>query len=180
MRRKIVVVTGLVAFALGAYFIVGNSDSNNPAANPDPNIDIKQLVHDYSSGNLKAESASITSKVLTVTGEDNQSVTYNLPGDEFFLSIAPYIKTTHPCATHNLTGCKGELASKEFSVYIEDLDGKVIMDTTLKSEPNGFIDLWLPRDQKYRVKIGYDGKTANSEVSTFESNDTCNTTMQLM
>lgn len=71
------------------------------------------------------------------------------------------------------------MAEKEFDVYIEDMDGNVIVDETMKSQSNGFIDFWLPRDTKYQVKIEHDGKTVKSEISTFESDSTCITTMQL-
>jgi hypothetical protein len=78
-----------------------------------------------------------------------------------------------------LTGCQGEMVEEEFDVYIEDTEGNLILDKTLKSQSNGFIDLWLPRDKTYRIKIAHDGKTVRSEFSTFESDGTCITTMQL-
>jgi hypothetical protein len=72
------------------------------------------------------------------------------------------------------------MAEEEFDVYIEDMDGNVVVDETLKSQPNGFIDLWLPRDQKYQVTIEHNGKQVESEISTYENDATCITTMQLM
>jgi hypothetical protein len=78
-----------------------------------------------------------------------------------------------------LTGCQGELVEEEFDVYIEDTEGNLILDETLKSQSNGFIDLWLPRDKTYRITIVHDEKTVESEFSTFENDDTCITTMQL-
>jgi hypothetical protein len=78
-----------------------------------------------------------------------------------------------------LTGCQGELVEKEFDVYIEDEDGKVMIDEKITSLPNGFFDLWLPREKTYTVTISYDGKTVESELSTFENDGTCITTMQL-
>ncbi|GAE45435.1 hypothetical protein JCM21738_2235 [Mesobacillus boroniphilus JCM 21738] len=56
----------------------------------------------------------------------------------------------------------------------------MIVDEKMTSHQNGFIDLWLPRDQKFKTKIDYNGKTVESEISTFENDATCNTTMQLM
>lgn len=69
---------------------------------------------------------------------------------------------------------------KEFNVYIEDEEGNVVVDDTLTSFANGFIDLWLPRDRIYQVKIEYDGKAAESTISTFDGDNTCITTMQLL
>lgn len=58
--------------------------------------------------------------------------------------------------------------------------GNVIIDEILKSQSNGFIDFWLPRDKTYRAKIEHKGKIAELEFSTFESDNTCITTMQLI
>lgn len=71
------------------------------------------------------------------------------------------------------------MVEQEFDFYIEDNDGKVILDEKLKSPANGFIDLWLPRDKTYTVKIQHDGKMVESRLSTFKDDPTCITTMQL-
>lgn len=78
-----------------------------------------------------------------------------------------------------MTGCQGELADTDFDVYIEDAEGNVILKEKVKSQGNGFFDLWLPRDETYQIRIKYDGKTSESEISTFENDGTCITTMQL-
>lgn len=180
VRRKIFLAAGLAVIVLvGIYMFVGSSEKKESTEIDTQSI--KQVVHDFSVRNTVAKSASITSKQLIVTDDDpTKSVTYDLPKDEFFLSIAPYVEKTHPCATHSLTGCQGEMVDEEFSVSIVDLDGNSILDKTLmKSQPNGFIDLWLPRDKSYRITVEHDGKMAESTISTFESDDTCITTMQL-
>lgn len=78
-----------------------------------------------------------------------------------------------------MTGCQGELAEKEFDVYIEDEEGNVILKEKVKSQANGFFDLWLPRDKTYQIRIKYDGKESESEIKTFENDGTCITTIQL-
>jgi hypothetical protein len=70
--------------------------------------------------------------------------------------------------------------NEEFNVYIEDMDGNVLVDETMISLANGFIDLWLPRERTYLVTITHDDKIAESELSTFEGDETCITDMQLM
>lgn len=72
------------------------------------------------------------------------------------------------------------MVEEEFEVYIVDTESNVILDETLKSQSNGFIDLWLPRDKTYRITITHEGKVVNSEFSTFENDGTCITTFQLM
>ncbi len=59
-------------------------------------VNIKELVSDYSGANLKDQSASITSQQLIVADRDDNKTVYDLPEDEFFVSIAPYINETHP------------------------------------------------------------------------------------
>lgn len=178
MRRLIGFAAGAAIVAVGTFLLAGGNGKDISTQKDVPN-NIKQLVQEYSTGTIKDQSASITSQQLIVTDNDKKTITYELPKDEFFVSIAPYVERTHPCVTHSLTGCQGELTEAEFSVYIEDTKGSVIVDQTMKSQSNGFIDLWLPRDKTYNVTIEHDGKKAKSELSTFESNDTCVTTMQL-
>ncbi|MFA9556794.1 CueP family metal-binding protein [Evansella sp. AB-rgal1] len=177
-RKQLLPLIGLILAALTIYLIAINFDGS---ATTDTDVeDIKELVHDYSTGKVEDQTASITSHELIVTNSDESKLIYDLPEDEFFVSIAPYVETTHPCAIHSLTGCQGEMIEEEFAVYIEDIEGNVIFDSKLKSFENGFIDLWLPRDKKLRVVIEHDGKRVESEISTFEDDNTCITTMQFL
>lgn len=178
MKKLMIGVTGFAVIALGAFWYTSYQDKET--ASTVVSGDIKQIVQDFSLGKSSATSASITSSELKVVSQDSKATVYDLPKDEFFVSIAPFVNETHPCAIHNLATCRGEMANEDFKVYIEDGDGKVVLDQTLKSQPNGFIDLWIPRDQNLKVKITYDGKTAESEISTFEDDNTCITTMQLI
>ncbi|MHA0857275.1 CueP family metal-binding protein [Paenibacillus sp. CMAA1364] len=178
MKKKVWLASGLVIVALSTYIIVGGMDreeSNNQSVQ-----DIKQLVSEYSASKMDHVSASITSQQLIVNDVNKQSITYDLPDDEFFVSIAPYIEVTHPCDIHSLTGCQGEMIAEEFNVHITDMEGKVIMDQSMKSQTNGFIDLWLARDQTYQITIQQDGLTATSKISTFDNDNTCITDMQLL
>lgn len=78
-----------------------------------------------------------------------------------------------------MTGCQGEMVEEEFEIYIEDTEGNVILDGTVTSLTNGFIDLWLPRDKTYHISIRHDEKMVEAEFSTFENDSTCITTIQL-
>jgi len=94
MKRNIFAVIGLVAIILAVYAFMGNNESHVAVDHDDESL--KALVHDYSVGNLKGQSASITSHQLIVTESDGQKETYDLPEDEFFVSIAPYYDQTRP------------------------------------------------------------------------------------
>lgn len=175
MKRILFAITSIL-------FILVMSACSDGATEADQNDveDIKALVHEYSVGEFDDVSASISSHELIVTDEDKKETTYELPADEFFVSIAPFETETHACAIHSLTGCQGEMVKKEFEVYIEDEKGNVVENQTLTSLENGFLDLWLPRDHTYHVTIKHKGKVSESEISTFEGDNTCITTMQLV
>lgn len=173
MKKGLLVVMGLL---LSLVLVACNNDSGAP--NEEGQQDIKEKVHEYSVGVFEDVTASITSHELIVT-DNGKKTSFDLPEDEFFVSIAPFVGTTHECAIHSLTGCQGELVEKDFAVHIQDEEGNVVVDETIASLENGFIDLWLPRDRTYQVKIEYDGKTVQSDISTFKGDNTCITTMQL-
>ena len=173
MKKSILALVSLWSISL----LVGcNSEeqSKNEAQ------DIRKIVQEYSASNTEDVSASITSNELIVKGENDQEKTYDLSKEEFFVSIAPYVNETHPCEIHSLTGYQGEMANTDFDVMIQDEEGKVIMDETMTSLENGFIDLWLPRDQTFQVNIKHGDKTTESIISTFEGDNTCISTMQLI
>ncbi len=163
---------------IGLWSIFLLMGCNSEKESKEKGQDIREMVHEYSTGSFDNVSASITSHKLIV--KDDTEKSYNLPEEEFFVSIAPYVKETHPCEIHSLTGCQGELVNKDFDVYIQDEDGEVIIDETMISLENGFIDIWLPRDKTYQVKINYGEKTSETTISTFKDDNTCITTMQLI
>ncbi|MNW55090.1 hypothetical protein D3C74_327320 [compost metagenome] len=179
-RKTILTAIGVIAVAaLGSYFLITGQADKQKESNAIDDQSIKQIVQEYSVGKLSAKSASITSSQLIVDGDTADSKTYDLPKDEFFVSIAPYVNQTHPCEIHSLTGCRGEMSEQEFQVNVTDANGNTVLDQKMTSQANGFIDLWLPREQTYLVQVSYDGKTAESEISTFDGDQTCITTLQL-
>jgi maltose-binding protein MalE len=97
MKLKIFVT--FASILLVSVFLVacgGKSSNEESSSQVMETEDIKALVHDYSVGNIKDQSASITSEQLLVTDSDKKQYVYDLPEDEFFVSIAPYIDSTHP------------------------------------------------------------------------------------
>ncbi|MFD1926942.1 CueP family metal-binding protein [Sporosarcina siberiensis] len=175
MRLKAILILVFISALLVGC---SSGNDNNEAANMNT-TEIKKLVNDFTVRNVMAKSASITSSELIVTEENDEVTTYDLPEDEFFVSIAPFINATHPCDIHSLTGCQGELVEEEFNVLIKDSEGNVIFDEKKKTEANGFIDLWLPRDDRFSVIITQGDRETASEISTFDGDNTCITTMQL-
>ena len=103
----------------------------------------------------------------------------DMPEDEFYLSVAPYINETHVCGYHSATGCRGELKQEEFFLEFVDSNGTVIISEKMTSMSNGFIDLWLPRNIEGTLTITQNGLTTSKLISTEAGEPTCETTMQL-
>ena len=75
----------------------GQDGTNNEVSLKESKVEnIKELVRDYSLGNIENGSASITSQQLIVKKKDGSEVVYDLSEGDFFVSIAPYINETHP------------------------------------------------------------------------------------
>jgi hypothetical protein len=110
------------------------------------------------------------------TGEE---VRIDMPADEMFVSVAPYLRQTHPCTTHSMSGCQGELADRSMRVRATLPDGTVVLDETMNTGANGFLDLWLPREQGLMLSVEMDGYAAEALLTTFADSPTCITTVQL-
>lgn len=72
------------------------------------------------------------------------------------------------------------MVNEKVDMIIEDTKGNVIFNETVETMPNGFIDLWLPRDKTFNITISKDGKKVEQEISTFKGDNTCITNMQLL
>lgn len=90
-------IKGLIITLLTVVILTACGSTDKDEAKPVKETDdIKALVNDYSIGSIKVQNASITSQELIVTENDGDNTFYDLPKDEFFVSIAPYISQTHP------------------------------------------------------------------------------------
>ena len=109
---------------------------------------------------------------------DGQEVEIALPDDVMVVSVAPFLNYTHPCLTHYMSGCQGELVNEPFEVRAVLGDGTVVIDEVVPSMANGFIDLWLPRDLTIDLRLRLDGYASVGQIATFADSDTCVTTFQ--
>jgi hypothetical protein len=121
--------------------------------------------------------ASVTSAELKL--KDGRSAFTYPVGDKFYLSIAPYIDTTHPCFNHSLTSCRGELAGKTFEITVKDAAGKIVREDKLSSHPNGFVGIWLPRNISGTIEVKYNGLSALAPIATKADSPSCLTTLKL-
>lgn len=178
MKKGLILVS-----ILSIFFLAGCSSASDDEIIADlgfTGLDAKEILllvstgdNDYNDVNI-----SVTDSELRIITEDN-TITYNMPENEFYLSVAPYINMTHGCLFHSATGCTGEILEEMFHISLIDNDGNVIIDSNYESLQNGFIDLWLPRDIEGTLTITYGDLSTTKEISTFSGEPTCETTMQL-
>lgn len=120
----------------------------------------------------------VTTEVVHFVFPDGTEVSIPLPEHEVMVSVAPYFVHTHPCATHYMSGCQGELVGVPIHVLALAADGSVLIDETVTSPANGFLDLWLPRDQVIELQFTIDEYRTVGLISTLAGSDTCVTTLQ--
>jgi hypothetical protein len=155
----------LARFGLGGYDAVEVIDHLDRLGGADRPADLK---------------ASVRPSELQLSSGDDKA-TLPIPEGRFYLSVAPYVDSTHECFYHSLTTCKGELGGKEVRVRIEDTThGTVLVDRTTTTFANGFVGFWLPRDIEGTVRISYGGRSAETTISTDRSAPTCLTTLKLV
>lgn len=114
-----------------------------------------------------------------VLGDETTEVTLDLPEDEFYLSIAPFVSSTHDCYYHSLATCQGELVETEADVTITAEDGSVLVSETVTTYPNGFVGFWVPRDSAGTIEVTVGDLTGSVPFTTSDGDPTCITTLQL-
>jgi hypothetical protein len=120
-----------------------------------------------------------SSRAFNFQFADGSKAVIAMPEDRMTVSIAPYIMKTHPCSGHYPSTCRGELANTPVHVKAVTVDGHPLLDEDTVTLPNGFVDLWLPRDLQIDVSLKARGLQATVRVGTFDKDITCITTPKL-
>ena len=124
---------------------------------------------------------SVRPEELVVKGANGEEGALPMPEDAFYVSVAPYVSSTHDCYFHSLTTCKGEMSGEDVHVVVADAaTGDILIDEARTTFDNGFVGLWLPKGIDAVVEMKADGRAATATLSTRNADDaTCVTTMQL-
>ncbi|AGF72194.1 hypothetical protein A605_05940 [Corynebacterium halotolerans YIM 70093 = DSM 44683] len=123
--------------------------------------------------------ASVRPDELLLT-DNNREVVLDLPENQTYVSIAPYVNQTHDCFYHSLTTCLGELGNENIHVTITDgATGEQLVDEQVTTFDNGFIGFWMPSDTTGTVEVSYQGHTGTTGFSTTDEGATCLTDLRL-
>ena len=107
------------------------------------------------------------------------SVTPAAAQQGFYVAVAPYVATTHPCTYHAKGSCQAELKNTVLRFWLRSTDGKVNRAGTVRTGADGFVEWWLPHNTSYVVTFAYQGLRGTDRFSTFPKDRTCVTTTQL-
>jgi hypothetical protein len=180
--RSAVVRAVLVLAAVGlGVFVAVQAFAQAPAPSPEAlegldAYEAVELANAWKGGDV---TSFATSEAVHFAFPNGDEVRIDMPADEMFVSVAPYLQQTHPCSTHYMSGCQGELVDRSVQVRATLPDGTVVLDETMSTGANGFLDLWLPRDQGLVLSVEMDGYAAEAFLTTFVDSATCITTVQL-
>ncbi len=122
----------------------------------------------------------ITPDNLIFEFSDKKKVEISLPGDSMMIAVAPYVDKIHRCSTHYISGCQGELVDVPVKVLALQENGTILINKTITTMSNGFIELWLPRDINITITMESMNRKVEGKLSTFTDSNTCITTMQLL
>lgn len=175
--------TGNIAFIIISVFvvflIVANpfSDSAMLKRLELANLSVEDMVSRLESGEVRPEGlVAYINPTHLVLEMNNRIIKRPLPTDKFYMSLAPFINTSHICVTHYLTQCTSELANQPFHIKVVAANGDVIIEENRVSESNGFIGIWLPRDLEATLHIEFQDYHVSAPIATTLESPTCITT----
>ena len=177
--KKSLIVLGICGVLIALIFIFKTDDEIKFYEEFDLNInDQESLISDLEDKNFNQEiSASISDKQISIYHE-NKEYSLMLEEDLFYVSLAPYVKQTHGCYTHSLTGCQGELIDKDFIVKIHDEEGNLLEEKIINSGSDGFFGLFLKKGFTYTIIVEYEDLNTSYDIKA-NTDQTCYTGGQL-
>lgn len=108
-----------------------------------------------------------------------QTAKMALPGDSFYLAIAPFKQGNPECTYHNVSADLGELRGTKVHVVINNAANTPLVDADVTTHANGYAGFWLPRDQAGFITVTMDGLTGQTDYGTHPDSDTCQSQIHL-
>ena len=177
-QKWIIITAGLVLLGFAAA-------QTRPLPTPGPDavanlgaIEAMALANAWGRAGMNVQSF-VTPQAVQFKFDGGRMASVALPNDRMVVAVAPYINRTHPCKTHFMSGCQGELVGVPVEVTARTTDGKTVFKGTVRTLENGFFELWLPRELNLILTVEAQGKKATGPISTLTTSDTCVTTLKL-
>ena len=174
LTRPLAALVALVTLTLSAAALAQVA----PAPAALAGLDARAAVELANTWKGNGVTSFVTTEAVHFAFPDGTELSIPLPEDEVMVSVAPYFVHTHPCATHYMSGCQGELVGAPVHVLALAADGAALIDEVMTTPANGFLDLWLPRGQAIELQMTLDGHRTVGLVTTHAGSDTCVTTMR--
>jgi hypothetical protein len=99
--------------------------------------------------------------------------------DMFWLSVGPYQNNTHSCVNHNVLSCEAEFKGKNIIFHIKSQDSSFEMNGSGFTTSQGWLDLYLPKNQKYIAEFEVEGLKGSGILTTSPDSPTCISTIQV-
>lgn len=122
---------------------------------------------------------SVRTDEVIFSSADAGEVAVPIPGNEVYVSVAPYVTSTHDCFYHALGSCQGELVGEDVNITVTDDDGETIIQEDATTYRNGFVGFWVPKDTTGTISVTHDGMSGEVPFDTSDEGATCITTLQL-
>lgn len=174
--RLTLALLALVLLTLGSS-VVANTPAPAPSALE--GVDAVEAIELANAWKGSDVTSFATTEEVFFAFPDGTEVSIPMPEEQVFISVAPYLQRTHPCTTHYMSGCQGELVDQPIQVRAVRPDGSVVLDEVMNTGRNGFLDLWLPRGEAFLLQVSIDGYGTQAIIGTNSGNPTCITTMQM-
>ncbi|HEY8498236.1 MAG TPA: CueP family metal-binding protein [Limnochordales bacterium] len=146
-RRRWTVAAAVGAATLAGVLAWRAFGPGEPLPAPLRGLDARGAVALANEWAARGESVEsfVTTEAVHFRWPDGRQAAVPLPAQSMYVAVAPYLEHTHPCTVHYISSCRAELAGVPFVVTARTADGRVVLQQTLTSLPNGFVELWLPR-----------------------------------
>ena len=175
------IIGAAVVLALIAAGLAG-ADSALPTPRALHGLDAAQAIEVANEWGRDASdrvTSYLTTEAVTFEFTDGTTASIELPENRVMLAIAPFANHTHTCAVHYFSSCQGELVNLPVDVRAVATNGTPLFSGQLRTLANGFLELWLPKNQSVELTLSAFGFESREVVSTAPGAPTCITTMQL-
>ena len=133
MKKTLITIAVIAVFGLS---ILAITKQQNPQSDDNfLDLSAREMIEamEASDETYDLQLASLTAKSLLVIDKDDKE--FSIPvGNEFYLSLAPYINMSHECYNHSLLTCQGELVNEKVRITITDSRGTTLVDEETKTK----------------------------------------------